>query len=135
MSLETFIQNGKVVVGIVITTASMAVGGVTAWLTTVNRVDKAADRAEVAATAAQKASSDVGALRTETQEQIRKYQDTVDARLEEQKRQRQEDRQDIVLIKEQLRAQSATIDRMDRRQEVMLDRLNPPRRVVRDFPQ
>lgn len=135
MSLETFIANGKVVVGIVITTASMAVGGVTAWLTTVNRVDKAADRAEVAAVAAQRASSEVSALRSETQEQIRKYQDTVDARLEEQKRQRQEDRQDIILIKAQLQSQTATMERMDRRQEVMLDRLNPPRRVVRDFPQ
>lgn len=131
MSLETWIANGKVVLGIVTGTALL----VAAWVTTVTRVDKAADRAEVAASAAQKASSEVSTLRSETQEQIRKYQDSVDVRIEEQKRQRQEDRQDIVLIKEQLRSQSATIDRMDRRQEVMLDRLNPPRRVVRDFPQ
>lgn len=128
MSLESFVANGKIMAGIIIATASMAAGGATAWLTT-------ATKADAAATAAQRASSDVATLRSETQEQMRKYQESVDLRLEEQKRQRQEDRQDIILIKEQLRVQSATIDRMDRRQEVMLDRLNPPRRVVRDFPQ
>lgn len=128
MSLETFVANGKIMAGVILVTASMAAGGATAWLTT-------ATKADAAAVSAQRASSDVATLRSETQEQMRKYQDSVDIRIEEQKRQRQEDRQDIILIKAQLQAQTATMERMDRRQEVMLDRLNPPRRVVRDFPQ
>ncbi len=127
MSLETFIGHGKIVVGIVATTASLAVAGGVAWLTVSNR-------AEAAASTAQRASTDVASLRSDTQEQMRKYQDSVDARIEEAKRQQQEARQDIILIKAQLQAQTTTIERMDRRQEVMLDRLNPPRRVVRDFP-
>lgn len=135
MNLEAFIGNGKVVAGIVIGSLTVGAGGLSSYYAAISRLEHVAYRTEQVATMAKDAVDAARETRLASERQLREYQTATDARLEEQAQQRTVDRQDIAVMKEQLRAQGTVLERMDRRQEVLLDRLNAPRtRIVRDIP-
>jgi hypothetical protein len=135
MSLEAFIGNGKVVAGIVTFSVTVAAGGITSYYTVSNRLERVAEIASQAAVSARDASAAAAAARDFSIQQIKEHDAEDNIRINALEAARVATDRRVDVMEEKMRAIGETIGRVDRRQEVLLDRLNAPRtRIVRDIP-
>ncbi|NBD11844.1 hypothetical protein [Corallococcus silvisoli] len=130
--LEGWLGHARTIAAI----AGIIAAGLGAYYGAVGRLERVADRAELAVASAQAAVRLATESREAGETQLREYRTAADARIEGVKASIAATDRRVDLLEERLRAMSSTIDRMDRRQEVLLDRLNAPRtRAVRDYQQ
>lgn len=107
-----------------------------AWAVVGTRLSGVERRTEEVASSVQQLRADNAQQAKEAATTTDKRLDALDAALAEQQAKDAEQTRQMAVLEERLRTMGTTIDRMDRRQEVLLDRLNAsPRLRNREFPQ
>lgn len=109
--------------------------GFAAYYGAIVRIERVTDKADAAVESAKHAILAANESREAADRALREYRAAADARISALESSSVSTIRRVDVIEERMSAIGKTADQIYARQEVLLDRLNPPRqRVVRDFP-